>query len=342
MAAIPPPSDTLADRIYKALESASEPSRGHLGASQIGHHCDRYLWLSFRWACPEQFQGRILRLFRRGHNEEAGVISDLRAAGCEVMDADGTGRQYGFRDGHFAGSIDGMVLAGIPEAPTKPHVLEAKTHSLKSFNDVVAKGVKASKPMHYAQMQTYMARMSVDRALYFAVCKDDDRIYTERVRFDKEEAERLSDRAQRIIASDRMPEPISADPTWYQCKFCAAADLCHGHKRLPDINCRTCAHFTAERDGSATCARWQSVIPDMDAQRAGCESHVIHPDLVSWQYKPTEQGTHLIYVIDGKEVLNGAPPAFTSREIVANPVGCANADATMMDMRAAFDARIDG
>ena len=157
MAAIPPPSDTLVDCIYKALESASEPSRGHLGASQIGHHCDRYLWLSFRWACPEQFQGRILRLFRRGHNEEAGVISDLRAAGCEVMDADGTGRQYGFRDGHFAGSIDGMVLAGIPEAPTKPHVLEAKTHSLKSFNDVVAKGVKASKPMHYAQMQTYMA-----------------------------------------------------------------------------------------------------------------------------------------------------------------------------------------
>jgi hypothetical protein len=196
--------------------------------------------------------------------------------------------------------------------------------------------------MHYAQMQTYMARMSVDRALYFAVCKDDDRIYTERVRLDKDEAESLADRAQRIIASDRMPEPISADPTWYQCKFCPAADLCHGHKRLPDINCRTCAHFTAERDGSATCARWQSVIPDMDAQRAGCESHVIHPDLVSWQYKPTEQGTHLIYVIDGKEVLNGAPPAFTSREIVANPVGCANADATMMDMRAAFDARIDG
>lgn len=341
MAAIPPPSDTLADRIYKALESASEPSRGHLGASQIGHHCDRYLWLSFRWACPEQFQGRILRLFRRGHNEEAGVISDLRAAGCEVMDADGTGRQYGFRDGHFAGSIDGMVLAGIPEAPTKPHVLEAKTHSLKSFNDVVAKGVKASKPMHYAQMQTYMARMSVDRALYFAVCKDDDRIYTERVRLDKYEADRLAERAQRIIASDRMPEPISADPTWYQCKFCAAADLCHGNKRLPDINCRTCANFTANRDGTAHCARFGE-IPTLDAQRAGCEAHVIHPDLVPWPFQPTEQGTHLIYTIDGKEVLNGEFPAFTSKEIVANPLGCANADSDFLDARIMFDGRIDG
>lgn len=341
MAAIPPPSDTLADRIYKSLESASEPSRGHLGASQIGHHCDRYLWLSFRWACPEQFQGRILRLFRRGHNEEAGVISDLRAAGCEVMDADGTGRQYGFRDGHFAGSIDGMVLAGIPEAPTKPHVLEAKTHSLKSFNDVVAKGVKASKPMHYAQMQTYMARMNIDRALYFAVCKDDDRIYTERVRLDKDEAERLADRAQRIIASDRMPEPISADPTWYQCKYCSAADLCHGNKRLPDINCRTCANFTANRDGTAHCARFGE-IPTLDAQRAGCEAHVIHPDLVPWPFQPTEQGTHLIYTIDGKEVLNGEFPAFTSKEIVVNPLGCANADSDFLDARIMFDGRIDG
>lgn len=341
MAKIPPPSDTMADRIYKSLESASEPSRGHLGASVIGHHCDRYLWLSFRWACPEQFQGRILRLFRRGHNEEAGVISDLRAAGCEVMDADGTGRQYGFRDGHFAGSIDGMVLAGIPEAPTKPHVLEIKTHSLKSFNELEKDGVQKSKPMHYAQMQTYMARMSVDRALYFAVCKDDDRIYTERVRLDKDEADRLAERAQRIIASDRMPEPISADPTWYQCKYCSAADLCHGNKRLPDINCRTCANFTANRDGTAHCARFGE-IPTLDAQRAGCEAHVIHPDLVPWPFQPTEQGTHLIYTIDGKEVLNGEFPAFTSKEIVVNPLGCANADSDFLDARIMFDGRIDG
>ena len=341
MAKIPQPSDTLAGRIYKALEAASEPPRGHLGASVIGHHCDRYLWLSFRWACPEQFQGRILRLFRRGQDEEAGVVADLRAAGCEVSDRDATGRQYGFRDGHFAGSIDGIVLSGVPEAPSKPHVLEIKTHSLKSFNELEKEGVQKSKPMHYAQMQTYMARMNIDRALYFAVCKDDDRIYTERVRLDKDDAERLAERAQRIIASDRMPEPISADPTWYQCKFCSAADLCHGNKRLPDINCRTCANFTAERDGRATCARYGE-IPTIEAQQAGCEAHVIHPDLVPWPFQPTEQGTHLIYIIDGKDVLNGEFPAFTSREIVANPMMCAHADAEFLALRDEMQARVDG
>lgn len=127
MAKIPPPTDTVANRIYKALEDKQEPSRGHLGASQIGHPCDRFLWLSFRWACPEQFNGRILRLFRRGQDEEAGVVADLRLAGMEVTEKDASGRQYGFRDGHFAGSIDGIVLSGVPEAPTKPHVLEIKT-----------------------------------------------------------------------------------------------------------------------------------------------------------------------------------------------------------------------
>lgn len=332
MAKIPPATDTVAARIYKALEGQPNEQRGHLGASLIGHHCDRYLWLSFRWACPEQFNGRILRLFRRGQDEESGVVADLRLAGMEVTDKDASGNQYGFRDGHFAGSIDGVVLSGVPEAPKKPHVLEIKTHSVKSFNELEKDGVQKSKPMHYAQMQTYMARMGIDRALYFAVCKDDDRIYTERVRYDPNEAARLSDRAQRIITSDRMPEPISADPTWYQCKFCPAHGLCHSGERLPDINCRTCANFTAERDGRATCTRYGE-IPSIGAQRSGCDAHVIHPDLVKWPHKLTEQGTHLIYVIDGQEVLNGEYPAFTSREIVANPIMCAHADAEFLSLR---------
>jgi len=63
---------------------------------------------------------------------------------------------------------------------------------------------------------------------------------------------------------------------------------------------------------------------------------------VPWQYQTTEQGTHLIYIIDGKEVLNGEFPAFTSREIVANPLGCANADSDFLDARIMFDARVDG
>ena len=53
-----------------------------------------------------------------------------------------TGRQWRVEahGGHFGGSLDGVAL-GLLEAPKTWHVLEFKTHSVKSFADLVAKGV---------------------------------------------------------------------------------------------------------------------------------------------------------------------------------------------------------
>lgn len=344
MSQIPPPTDNLPARIYAAYEARAEPPRPHLGASQIGHHCERWLWLSFRWAIVEQFSGRLLRLFERGHNEEAIIVRNLREAGVEISDCDPlTGEQFSIKDGHFGGSLDGIIYGGVPEAPKKKHVAEFKTHSLKSFNELCRDGVQKSKPQHYDQMQCYMLGKDIDRALYLAVCKDDDRLYVERVRLDRERAEKLYAKAQRIIASDRLPEPVSADPTWYKCKWCAAHSFCHGDGMLPKVNCRTCAHSTAQRDGTWQCARWGSIIPTVDAQRAGCDSHVIHPDLAPWPVEYSEDGLTATYIIDGKPVKNGPPPeGYTSREIVSNPALCAAGDPVINELRADFGGRVKG
>lgn len=224
---IPEPNNSISALIDKHHESKSESSRGHLGASLLGHPCDRYLWLSFRWAVIPKFPGRILRLFRRGHMEEATLVSDLRAIGIDLRH---TGRDQKRVDfgAHVSGSIDAIAESGVPESPNKRHVVEFKTHSVKSFADLEKHGVQKSKPQHYAQMQVYMAGTGIDRALYVAVCKDDDRLHTERIRYDEEAAKRLIDRGHRIALAERMPEPISADPSWYQCKFCAAYGIvCH-------------------------------------------------------------------------------------------------------------------
>lgn len=323
MVAIPPPLDSVANRIFDTLADTKEKPRPHLGASIIGHHCDRWVWLSFRWAIFEQFSGRIRRLFRRGHLEELQVVKDLRAAGLPVQEYDKTTRrQFAVKDGHFGGSLDGIVY-GVPEAPQKAHVLEIKTHSLKSFKALMNEGVKASKPQHYAQMQVYMLKMGIDRALYFAVCKDDDNIFTERVELDKEFALSMVAKAQRLIAMDRPPERISVDPTWWQCKTCAAHSFCHQGQHAKEVNCRTCSHVTAKPDGTWHCARWDALIPDEDAQLAGCDDHVLHPDLVPWQMQPSEDGLTATWIIDGKPVLNSSKPeGFKSREIAANPSAC--------------------
>ena len=305
MAELPQPMHALTALIDKAHEERQEPPRPHLGGSMIGHPCRRWLWLSFRWAVVKKFPGRILRLFRRGHHEENWIVEDLKAAGLDVIEKDPeTGRQFLIKAGHFGGSLDGVALSGVPEAPEKPHVLEFKTHSLKSFKDLTAKGVEKSKPMHYAQMQVYMNGVDIDRALYVAVCKDNDEIYTERVKLKKSEAKKLNDKAQNIIASDRMPEPLSADPTWYECKFCAAHSFCHKTNQTEQVNCRTCAHSTAKPDGSWHCARWDSEIPAVDFQRAGCDDHVPHPDLVPWKLKGGD-GVAAIYEIEGEDVRVG-------------------------------------
>lgn len=318
-----PAPSTIGAAIDAAHEARQELPRPHLGASIIGHKCDRYIWLSFRWAVVEQFSGRILRLFRRGHMEEATVHEDLRLAGCKVQTIDpATRKQFRFDDGHFGGSCDGIITHGVPEAVKVPHLLEVKTHSTKSFKEVQERGVHISKPQHWAQMQVYMAAFDLEWALYYAVNKDTDEIYTERVQIAPPEPMKLFAKAQRLIASDRAPNPISTDPTWFECRYCAAHDQCHGSKLTKQVNCRTCLHSTAERDGRWTCAHWGVDIPDVDAQRAGCDEHLLHPDLVppDWKMDPSPEHGVIWLTPHGKI----KQPDYTSAEVVANPAGCAS------------------
>lgn len=338
---IPEAEHTTVRAIDAWHEARREPPREHLGASVLGHACERWLWLSFRWAVIEQTEGRVLRLFRRGRREEAIVIEDLRAIGVDVL-ANAGEQDKVHLGGHLGGSVDGIIRSGLPEAPKTRHVLEIKTHGKKSFDALSRDGVEKSKPVHYAQMQVYMHGLGIDRALYVAVCKDDDRLHTERVKLDKDVAKSLIDRGRRIVASDRLPPPISTDPNWYQCKFCPAHDLCHGSRLTKEVNCRTCAHSTAKLDGTWRCEAHEADGIPVDFQRVGCEDHVLHPDLVPWAQGESDSRWIAVYMIDGKPVRNGHGDArcYTSREIVADPSACAGADKTIEYLRARMGGRI--
>lgn len=336
---IPDPEITIQKLIDQHHSNCQKPPRLHMGCSILGHSCDRYLWLSFRWAVIEKLDGRILRLFRRGQLEETTILQDLRAVGIKVSERQGI-VDFGC---HISGSVDGVITAGVPESPMKYHVLECKTHSKKSFDDLQKNGVEKSKPQHFIQMQLYMHGLKIDRALYYAICKDTDEIYTERVRLNKELAQKYVDRGKRIVQSDRMPEPLSNDPSWYQCKFCPAWDFCHKSHTTKEVNCRTCCHSTATEQSTWTCAKHDNAEVPVDFQRVGCESHLIHPDLVPWKIIDHNE-RELTFEIEGKPVRNGEPDAFvfSSREILANPTACANPDNTSETMRDVLDGRIVG
>lgn len=314
---LPEPLHTISSLIDKYHESKAEKPRPHMGCSLLGHHCDRWLWLNFRWAVREEFEGRILRLFRRGQMEEDIIIRDLRAIGVDIRSSQ---RRVNFGS-HVSGSLDGIIESGVPEAPKKRHVAEFKTHSKKSFDEMVRDGVEKSKPMHWVQMQVYMHGTNIDRALYLAVCKDDDRIYTERVRYDRAVAEKYIARGQRLALEDRIPPPISTDPTWYQCRFCPAHSFCHKGAPTKYANCRTCAHSTAKPDSTWRCERHEADGIPTEFQHEGCDDHILHPDLVPWPMIASEDGLSVMWKIGDRVIENGAN-GYKSREIVANPEAC--------------------
>jgi hypothetical protein len=281
------------DKIFDGIVADSgDWRRDHLGASLIGHRCDRYLWLKFRWAAEPQpkegeHYGRQLRLFTRGHRAESWLIDDMRAAGLKVHD-----REFGEQlmvsfGGHFGGSLDGIVK-GVPEAPEAEHVLELKTHNRKSFDRMVDKGVKGAKPEHWAQMQVYMVGRKLERALYVAVCKDDDDLYCERIDLDEEAGLGLILKGHRIVSASEPPERLdkeqapcvltSKEGKRYECDFFG---LCHG-KTTPARSCRTCVSSTPVEGGTWTCGLDGSNL-DSFAQRAGCMKQLTIPPIVNAQ-----------------------------------------------------------
>lgn len=257
-----------AEDVYSEKEALF---RSHLGASLIGGECSRALWNNFHWVTEVKHQGRILRLFNRGHMEEPRVIAVLMLAGCVVWQYDANGKQFrinGYR-GHFGGSLDGVVQ-GVPDMPEIPMLCEIKTHSTKSFCLLTQKGVREYKFQHYVQMMLYMGSYGLTHGLYVAVNKNDDDIYTEILEFDQEIYEKFMKRAEAIVDAKNPPARINNSPGWSACRFCDHHSVCHGIG-TPVRNCRTCKHSSAIDNGAWLCSAFEKDhIIDEARQLQGC------------------------------------------------------------------------
>jgi hypothetical protein len=227
---------------YRGVEI--NPFRKHLGASLLGQECGRAIWYGFRWARRPRFPGRVLRLFNRGHLEEARFIACLLTIGVQVWQQDENGKQFRISDvgGHLGGSGDGVCM-GVPDlAPDTPCLLEFKTHNDASFKKLLAQGVRGAKLEHYVQMNIYMRKMGLPIALYGAVNKNDDSLYMELVMLDTSMADQFLERGKTIILSQVPPKRISESPGWFACKWCDHRPTCHKLGGRMEANCRTCKY----------------------------------------------------------------------------------------------------
>jgi len=313
MAELPQTVSPTIEAIYASYEQEQKSFGSRLGASVIGRECERDLWYSFRCCTRSAFSGRMLRLFETGQLEESRLIENLRRIGVEVHNLDPeTGKQFGFSDfgDHFAGYIDGAVL-GIPEAPATWHLCEFKTYNSKRFELLKKHGVKSSAPEHYAQMVVYMDYLGFTRALYMAVCKDNDELYAERIHADPGFATILKDKARRIIAAASPPTKISEDPGWWKCKCCDHRATCH-EEQPPEVNCRTCLHSTPV-EGGWRCDKHKQMLSKAEQERS-CSDHLYIPSLLPGEVVNADDHSVEYRFPDGSIVRNGRG-GMSSRQI---------------------------
>lgn len=239
---------------------AEKGPRKYLGLSGLGDECKRKVWLQWRQCLIPQFTPRLLRLFRRGHREEAALIFLLRGAGLEIFEHDDEGKQFKVSEleGHLSGHIDGVGKApkSLWEKGSKPHpfLMEYKTYNARRYSELCKRGVKVSDPKYYAQVQGYMGLMKLHSCLFCAVCKDDDSLYFDWVVFDPKYFRRFMEMAQDLVNATEPPAKISNSATDYRCKLCDFHGLCHkGQGSL--MSCRSCKFSEPVEDGKWACQK---------------------------------------------------------------------------------------
>ena len=260
----------------KEIGDAFEPEeekhpRKHLGASLLGRECTRFLWLSWRWAFWKRPEARMVRLFNRGHLEEARWIALIRSAGFHTQHLD-NGKQIRISGcgGHFGGSLDGVIY-GCPEVPNEWGLLEFKTFNKNTFAKLQKVGVKESKHEHFIQCQQYMAKKGLSFTLYGAICKDDDEIHLEILRPDRISVGLYEKRALEVVTAKIAPNKCSASPLYQTCKWCDAYPICHANAEILKT-CRSCENVVICDDGVWYCSHKSKVL-SAEEQFTACDDY---------------------------------------------------------------------
>lgn len=265
MAQIPQHTDPTLEAMQKAVEDTQQfQNRDYLGASLIGDLCSRKIWYNIN-GFPRRKSGAIgLMAADSGYYAEDKTAERLRLVeGVELHTHMADGEQYGWEReikleyprkvidpktgevsyqeyGKIAGHYDGLIR-GIIQAPKAIHIWEHKDKDHKKFADFQTKKNKFGEKdtlkewdINYygqAQINMHMARIDdvqIDRH-YLTVSYAGGRKYDScRTEYNPEDAERLYNKAIKILNADQPPVKLSEKSDFYLCRFCDYRKECHG------------------------------------------------------------------------------------------------------------------
>jgi hypothetical protein len=296
VASLPNPPDPTLEAIDRLLVSSFVQRHSRrLGASAIGKECERDLWYSFRWATERKMTASGVRAIEDGDRGETTMIERLSlfvsdtTAERELCFRDPrTGEQFEFEEieGHFVAKVDGAIC-GLIQAPKRWHMWEHKVTNEKKFaafekakRELGEKqALRAWDRVYYAQAIIGMHLMGLERHYLTVDTPGSRRTASCRTEEDLEEALRLLAKARRVIEAKHAPARISGSATFYVCRFCDHAEICHGSE-FPLTSCRTCLHSTPIEGGNWHCARWGKTLT-LAEQIDGCPAHLFIPTMIN-------------------------------------------------------------
>lgn len=232
----------MTDRINFLIDSQIEKTaaesqrRDYLGASVIGHECERavqYHLLAARGEVErKQPAPRIMRIFDRGNLYEERSRQWLESIGF-LFGRTRTGKAFSDFDGQFRGHVDGIITGWRHkdiDCPIElPALWENKCLGSKGWKKLAEEKLQKYSATYFAQVQLYMHYLGLHRCLFTAVNADTMDIYHELVPFDATEAMLSVSRVAAVIEASnegRLVQRISNDPSFWICRFCDWRGIC--------------------------------------------------------------------------------------------------------------------
>jgi len=207
--------NSIVDMI-EAKRAGDNIPRQHLGLSEIGHKCPRWLWYAHHNTPSKPIEGRIIRLFRTGNIIEDAIISDLESIGIEVTDRQ---REVVIVNGNITlrGHIDGIASGQL---------LEIKSASEKYFKQLLKVGYEKWNPKYKAQAHVYMVLCDLEECMVVVENKNDSNLYIETLKLDRDYVTKLLIDVFAAITLPEPPERICPDVSWYESKCCKYQEFC--------------------------------------------------------------------------------------------------------------------
>lgn len=208
----------------------------NLRASNIGHPCERYLYLLLtRWEDQQPHDISLQNIFDLGNTLEAHTISNLKEAGYEVI----TPTQWSFQIGN-------PLITGREDLRIKDEKGELIPVEVKGISPIEFKKLNTVEDFLYskryyirqypAQLQIYMYHFNKLYGFFALTNKLTGETKMIRMDFDWDMADELLKKAERIykaIEDKKMPDAVE---DMMMCEGCKLSHICGIHRGLePDV-----------------------------------------------------------------------------------------------------------